>query len=118
MESQLKPVLLNLVAAFLGAFGQYLYKSGAKKLHLSSLPINWEIAVGMLFFVGVMGLFITAFKMGGNISVTYPVYSLTFIIGILLGVFLDKEPWHYMQLVGTFIIVAGIMLVVFYSPEA
>lgn len=116
MESQFKPVVLNLIAAFVGALGQYLYKVGAKKVAEGNY-FNWEIIVGAILFCAVMVLFIWAYKIGGNISVTYPVYSLTFLIGMVLGVMIDKEPWHAMQLLGAGLIIGGIVMVVQFAPK-
>ena len=116
MESQLKPVLLNLLAAFVGAIGQYLYKVGAKKISSESY-INWEIVIGAILFCAVMVLFIWAYKIGGNISVTYPVYSLTFLFGMGLGIVVDKELWNVTQFIGAGMIIAGIFVVVQFAPK-
>ena len=100
--SQKIPILLNILAAVLGALGQYFYKIGAQK---SSL---WAIAAGVLMFIGVMGLFVLAYKWGGRISVVYPFYATTFIWGTLIGIWLEKEPWSPWYLVGLIMILGGL----------
>lgn len=116
MEAQLKPIIINLVAAIVGALGQYFYKIGSKKMN--GFPfVNIEIVLGAILFTLVMVLFIWAYKLGGNISITYPVYSLTFLIGIAIGIFVEKEPWHYVQFIGSALIIAGIVLVVQFAPR-
>lgn len=114
--SQTMPIILNIIAAFIGAFGQYYYKVGANRLKIDPWFHNWQIGLGMILFIGVMVLFIASFKMGGRLSVTYPVYASTFIIGTALGVFWDKEPWSAMQLVGVLLVFLGITVVAYFAP--
>lgn len=116
-NSQFLPIILNLVAAFFGAFGQYSYKLGAAKLKTTPIYQNWEIMLGMVLFTAVMVLFIIAFKLGGKISVTYPVYSITFIFGAAIGIFHGKESWSLLQLLGIALVVVGISLVALFSPQ-
>ena len=105
MTDQKVPILLNLLAAFLGAFGQYFYKTGAQKSQMGS------IAIGVALFVGVMALFVLAYRYGGKISVVYPFYATTFVWGALIGVFLEKEPWSNWNLAGLFLILGGLTLI-------
>ena len=109
--SQGIPIFLNLLAAVLGAAGQYLYKIGGN--HLGTVPIyrNWHLFAGMLLFCVVMVLFVWAFKLGGRLSVVYPVYATTFVWGTLLAVGIDKEPFSGMQGLGVAAIVLGVSLI-------
>lgn len=108
MMGQTAPILINLFAALIGAAGQYLYKIGSMRLKEVPIYLNWQIITGAILFTGVMGLFIWAFKLGGRISITYPMYATTFIWGCILGIIIDKEPWNSAQLVGLILVVAGI----------
>ena len=76
-----------IVASFLGALGQYLYKSGAETAggSIASYLMNARLLIGVVCYIAVMVLFIAAFKKGGQLSVLYPIYSLTFIWGALLA---------------------------------
>jgi multidrug transporter EmrE-like cation transporter len=105
MADQKLPILLNLLAAFLGALGQYFYKIGAQKSQLGS------IAIGVALFVGVMALFVLAYRFGGRISVVYPFYATTFVWGAVIGVFLEKEPWSNWNLAGLILILGGLTLI-------
>jgi multidrug transporter EmrE-like cation transporter len=118
MKSQTIPILLNLLASFIGAFGQYFYKMGSNRLGHSSIWSNWPIALGMLFFILVMVLFIIGFKLGGRLSVVYPIYASTFVWGTMLGIYLDKEPWNWMQLSGSLLVILGIIAIAMNSAEA
>jgi hypothetical protein len=64
--SQTWPIILNLIAAVFGALGQYFYKIGAGRL--SDIPIvqNWQLFAGVLSFIIVMILFVSAFRMGDS----------------------------------------------------
>lgn len=117
MGQQLTPILINLFAAFVGAAGQYLYKVGAARLKEIPLHQNWQIILGAALFTGVMGLFIWAFRIGGRINITYPVYATTFIWGSLMGILIDKEPWSKFQFLGILLVVLGIGVIAYFAPE-
>jgi drug/metabolite transporter (DMT)-like permease len=117
MSTQTYPIILNLVAALIGAFGQYAYKIGGTKLGKIPLYQNWELLTGMILFCGVMVMFVIAFKNGGRISVTYPMYATTFIWGTLLGVLIDKEVFNIMQSIGVLLVVAGVSMVAYFAPK-
>ncbi len=115
-NQQMIPIFLNLLAAIFGAIGQYSYKLGAQKLKSVPLYQNWEIFLGMILFCAVMVLFIVAFRLGGKISVTYPVYSLTFVLGSVIGIVHGKEAWSGMQVMGIGLVVLGICMVAAFNP--
>lgn len=117
-SSQLIPILLNLLAALFGAGGQYLYKLGGQRIGQIALWKNWPLFLGMALFCGVMVLFVIAFKAGGRLSVTYPVYATTFVWGFVLATLVDKEPWSPVQLAGILVILLGVGLVAVGSPRA
>lgn len=114
--SQALPIVLNLIAAVLGASGQYLYKLGAEQLGKTLWYKNWQIGVGALLFIGVMGLFIAAFKMGGRLSVTYPMYATTFLWGALIGAKFSGESLSLGQWMGLGLIIIGVALIGIYAP--
>lgn len=110
MQSQAMPIILSLIAAIAGAFAQFFYKAGA--LQIKEIPIykNWPIFAGLISFTIVLILFIAAFRMGGRMFVIYPVYATTYIWVGVLGVFVDKEPWSWLQVAGVLIICSGVGL--------
>lgn len=116
-SSQTYPIILNLIAAIVGALGQYAYKVGGVKLKQVPIYQNWELLLGMILFCGVMILFVMAFNKGGRISVTYPMYATTFIWGTLLGVLIDKEAFNINQFIGIIFVVIGVSMVAFFSPK-
>jgi len=111
VPSQRIPIILYLIASIFGALGQYFYKLGGQNVGLIPLYKNWQIFTGMMLFCGVMLLFVISFKLGGRMSVVYPVYASTFIWGTLISVYLAKEPFHWTQLAGVLIISSGVALI-------
>jgi multidrug transporter EmrE-like cation transporter len=107
-------IVAYLFAAFLGALGQYLYKEGAVQVqlsNLSSLVTNPRIILGILCYIGVMFLFIVGLKKGGQLTVLYPVYATTFIWAALIGFFVLGESFTLFRILGTALIVTGVVFV-------
>ncbi len=77
----LSSIVMFLIAALLGAAGQYLYKSGADRASgaVASYLLNARLWGGVICYVAVMVLFVAAFRRGGQLSVLYPLYASTFI---------------------------------------
>lgn len=111
-HTQLKPILLFLIAALLGALGQYLYKTGAESSANSfvSWVTNYRIILGIFCYTAVMFLFVYAFKIGGSLTVLYPVYATTFIWALLIGVVFLKEPVTAGKIGGAVLIILGVFL--------
>lgn len=117
MSNQTWPVILNFIASILGAVGQWLYKVGAKDLKEIPIYKNIPFLGGMFCFCLVMALFMVAFRLGGRISVTFPVYALTFVWGTIIGVMVDKEPFNQWQAVGVGLVFVGVAMVGALAPR-
>ena len=117
MKSQAIPIILNLIAAFLSAWGQHFYKHASPLIGKISFFKNYSLFAGMFLFLIVTVLFFLAFKLGGRLSVTYPVYATTFIWGAMIGMYIDKEPINAPQLFGILLVVLGVSVVALFSPS-
>jgi len=108
-----KPILLFTFAAFLGALGQYFYKTGAEQCggNIVLWFSNYRILIGILCYVAIMFLFLLAFRMGGALTVLYPVYATTFIWALLIGAFLLGERVSLINIIGALLIICGIYLI-------
>jgi drug/metabolite transporter (DMT)-like permease len=108
-----KPILLFLIAALLGAFGQYFYKTGAEAAssRIITWILNYRIILGVLCYVAIMFLFFLAFRIGGPLTILYPVYATTFIWGLLIGIFLLGEKVNPLNFAGVGLIILGIYLI-------
>ena len=100
---------LFAVAALLGAVGQFLYKSGAEAATggLQSYLLNWRLALGVVCYVAVMVLFVRAFKIGGSLTVLYPVYASTFIWAAFIAAAAHGVPIRPVNVLGMGLLVAG-----------
>ena len=105
-------MVLFLIAAFVGALGQYLYKSGAEETTSDWLSylLNWRLALGVVCYVAVMVLFVAAWKHGGELSVLYPLYASTFIWGALIGLWAYRVPIRPVNVAGMALLVLGMYL--------
>jgi multidrug transporter EmrE-like cation transporter len=108
----LSSMILFLVAAFVGALGQFLYKSGAEQTTNAwlSYVMNWRLMLGVLCYVAVMVLFVAAFKRGGALSVLYPLYASTFIWAAVIGLWAYGVPIRLVNVAGMILLVAGMFL--------
>ena len=105
-------MILFLIAALVGALGQFLYKSGAEQTTRAwlSYVVNWRLLVGVLCYIVVMALFVAAFKKGGSLSVLYPLYASTFIWAAVIGLFAYGVPIKPINVAGMVLLVAGMCL--------
>ena len=105
-------IAMFLVAAFLGALGQFLYKSGAERAggSLASYLLNARLLGGVVCYVAVMILFVAAFKKGGELSVLYPIYATTFIWAALIAWMFYATPIRPVNVGGMLLLVAGMYL--------
>ena len=105
-------VLCFVAAALLGAVGQYLYKSGADAAvgGWQSYVLNVRLAGGVLCYIAVMVLFVVAFKLGGSLTVLYPIYASTFIWAALIAWRVYGTPISAVNIIGMGLLIAGMYL--------
>ena len=98
-----------LLASIFGALGQYLYKSGSNNTGESvvSYIANPRLIGGVLCYIGVMVLFVAAFKKGGSLTVLYPVYASTFIWAAILALMVYGTPIKPVNIMGMILLVSG-----------
>ena len=105
-------IIFFIVAAFLGALGQYLYKAGADLAGtgFASYLLNWRLLAGIACYVAVMTLFVAAFRKGGSLTVLYPIYATTFIWAALLALLVQAIPIRPVNIAGMGLLVIGMFL--------
>lgn len=105
-------ILLILAAAGCGAFGSFLYKTGAQRAGESAkaLPMEPRLWGGVLCYLFVMVFFIAAFRNGGALTVLYPVYASTFLISAVISLVAFGTPILPINTVGMLLLVAGMYL--------
>ena len=111
-QTSLFSIMCFVVAALLGAFGQFMYKSGAERAgcSLASYVLNSRILTGVLCYIGVMVLFVAAFKRGGALTVLYPIYASTFIWAALIALVAYDTPIKPINFAGMALLIAGMYL--------
>ncbi len=101
-----------VIASLLGAVGQFLYKSGADKATdtVWGYLLNWRILAGVVSYIAVMVLFVTAFKRGGALTVLYPIYAMTFIWAALIALAAYGIPIKLVNVAGMALLIIGMYL--------
>ena len=105
-------IIFFILAAFLGALGQYLYKSGADLAGngVASYVLNWRLLAGVGCYIAMMTLFVAAFRKGGSLTVLYPIYASTFIWAALLALLFQAIPIRPINIAGMGLLVVGMFL--------
>jgi len=105
-------IVFFVIAAFLGALGQFYYKSGAEKAGntIASYVFNFRLLGGLLCYIAVMVLFVAAFKRGGALTVLYPVYASTFIFAAIIAWFAYGTPIRPVHCAGFVLLIGGMYL--------
>jgi uncharacterized membrane protein len=112
MRTPALAIIFFVVAAFLGALGQFFYKSGAEKTDstLVSYLFNARLLGGVVCYVAVMVLFVAAFRRGGALTVLYPIYASTFIFAAIIAWFAYGTPIRAPHFAGFALLIAGMYL--------
>ena len=105
-------IIFFVIAAFLGALGQFFYKSGADRTDstLVSYLFNARLLGGVVCYVAVMVLFVAAFRRGGALTVLYPIYASTFIFAAIIAWFAYGTPIRVPHFAGFALLIAGMYL--------
>jgi len=111
IPSQTIPILLILLAAFIGACAQYFFKMGSLKIIEIPIYKNWYFLAGLVSFFWVLVLMTLSFRYGGLMMVVYPAYGSTYIWAMLISHFIDQRPTSFVQVSGVFFIILGIGLI-------
>ena len=112
MKTPALSIIFFIVAAALGAIGQFLYKSGAERATDGALSyvLNTRILTGVGCYIGVMVLFVAAFKKGGELTVLYPIYASTFIWAAIIACLAYGTPIKPANIAGMIVLVFGMYL--------
>jgi multidrug transporter EmrE-like cation transporter len=106
-------VVMFITASALGALGAYLYKSGAENITgtWQSYLLNPRIIGGLICYGTVMVLFVAAFRIGGALTVLYPIYASTFIFGAIIAWYAYGTPIRPVHILGMLLMVGGMYLI-------
>lgn len=105
----------------MAACGQLLLKLGAVKINLIEAPTLVGRVIGALLIpeliagVAVYGVSAIAYILllsKVKLSVAAPGSASIYILSVLIGVFVFKEPVSLLRMVGLFLIACGVVLVI------
>ena len=119
----IKIVLLVLMAEIFGAVGQTLFKKSTNTIKVHSLKdvgtivrflveilVKPYIWVGFLCISGGLVMWLIALAQG-DLSLVYPISSMQYILILISAHVFLQERVDVMKLIGTFLVVVGIILV-------
>ncbi len=107
------PVLFTITIA-LNVVGQYLLKAGTGKVTLAlsqwlAIITNPELLLGLAAYVVSLVTWLLLLKRL-PLAVAYPTLSLSYLLIVLVGVVVLREPWSWTRVAGSAVIVLGVWL--------
>jgi drug/metabolite transporter (DMT)-like permease len=111
LTTPVSSMALVLAGAVIGSVGAAFLKSGALALrgHLSSILLNWKLALGILIYMISSVLFVKGMSKG-ELSVLFPMVSLSYICSLLWSRLFFKEALTRTKVAGVGLILVGIVL--------
>ena len=111
MATELWAILLVVSAAVIGSLAPILIKKASKDITLSLDIIKNKYLLGGISLYGLGTLmFIPALK-GGELSVLYPLVSVTYVFVAVFSVKLLKEKMNVFKWLGIALIISGVTLI-------
>lgn len=112
MNTQLWAILLVVIATVFGGFGALFLKKGSEDFSINVLKLikNYYLILGVFFYALGTILFIPALK-GGELSILYPLVSLSYIWVMILSVKLLKEKMNKFKWIGILLVIIGVIFV-------
>lgn len=116
MTTTLSAIGLVLIATFIGAFGALFLKYGAEKMTRKSKLsfFNTQLLIGVLLY-GLSSVFFLLALKNGELSVLYPITSLSYIWISLLSIKMLGEKMNFFKWLGITAILLGVSLIGFGS---
>jgi drug/metabolite transporter (DMT)-like permease len=100
-----------VLGTFIGSFGAVFLKVGSEKLrHGLSNILNLRLAAGVFMYLLSSVFFISALK-HGELSVLYPLVSVSNIWTLLWSKLFFKEPLTRYKFLGLFLILVGVSFI-------
>lgn len=112
MATTLSSVILVVVATGIGAFGALALKYGANKMTRKDKWsfLNNRLIIGV-FLYGLSSIFFLIGLKDGDLSVLYPITSLSYIWISLLSIKMLHEKMNFYKWLGIAAILAGVVLI-------
>jgi len=110
MTTPLSSMALVLGGSVIGSFGAVFLKSGALNVHkhVSSIVLNWRLAVGISTYMLSSVLFVKGMS-NGELGVLFPMVSLGYICTLIWSRLFFDEPLTKFKVCGVALILTGIV---------
>lgn len=111
-------IILVTIGSFIGSFGAVFLKAGAARLRMDvrSVLTNWPLLAGVVTFLSSSIFFMLGLK-HGELSLLYPLVSVGYIWTLLWSRLFFNEPFTKVKLLGVGMILFGVALVGFGTPN-
>jgi multidrug transporter EmrE-like cation transporter len=114
-------LLMLCLTIFASSMGQFCLKMGAAKLGkleggnvvtmVLGMATNWHILTGLVFYaLGVVSYVLLLSQV--NLSIAGPAMTVSYVIGIMMGVIFFKETLQLPQYVAIAMILTGVVMLV------
>jgi len=105
-------IITTIIAVLFGSYGSVLFKKGSEKFSLSIDGIfkNPYLIKGALLFFSSSLVFIVALR-GGELSVLYPLVSISYIMVAFYSMRELKEKMNAKKWIGIVLIIIGVSLI-------
>jgi len=104
-------IILAVIATFTISFGTLHLKVGSKKVRsIKTLIFNKRITLAVFLYATSAILYIWGLKYG-DVSVLYPIISLSYVWVCLLSIKFLKERMNLYKWVGIIVIIIGVTLI-------
>lgn len=112
MATQLWAIILVLIGTMIGSIGPILLKKGSDIVSLNPFKLitNYNLIVGLFFYGISLIIFIIALR-GGEVSILYPLVSVSYIWVCLLSIKLLKEKMNLYKWLGIVFIIFGVSMI-------
>jgi drug/metabolite transporter (DMT)-like permease len=112
-------ITMLLASVLASSAGQFFLKLGAQKLGdtnnlnlatiLLHMATNWPILVGLVCYAfGVVAYILLLGQV--SLSIASPAMTLSYVVGVMLGIFVFKETLSLNQYLAIAMILAGVIL--------
>lgn len=112
MTTQIWAMVIIFFATIIGAVGSLFLKYGSEHfvLNLKKLFTNYKVIFG-LFLYGIASIMFIIALRGGELTVLYPMTSLSYIWISFLSIKFLKEKMNKFKWLGIFAIIVGVTLI-------
>jgi drug/metabolite transporter (DMT)-like permease len=110
MTTPVSSILLVLLASVIGSIGAVFLKLGAVRLTNVWSLLNWRLGAGVGFYLGSSVFYGWGIK-NGQISVLFPMVSLSYVWTLIWARMLFRETITKQKFTAVGIILLGVLLV-------